>query len=157
MTSPAHGSHEPPAFQLEESVGYLLARVRSALSHAVNQRTTARIGITSTQAGVLAMLAGGKCGVAAAVAREMGIDASAVTRMLDRLESRGLITRERSCEDRRAVHLALTPQGVDLARQLPPIYNEVLGLMLGDLEPAEIDTLKHTLRRILACTDEALP
>jgi DNA-binding MarR family transcriptional regulator len=46
------------------------------------------------------------------LARAAGVSAPTATRMLDGLEGRGLVTRERSAEDRRAVRLALTGEGV---------------------------------------------
>ena len=113
MTDP---SFSPPPevreYQLAESVGYLISRVKSLMSNMVTQRSMAELGITSTQASILFMVASGKCLLAAELAREYGIDASAVTRLIDRLEKRGLLTRVRSNEDRRAVRLALTAEGV---------------------------------------------
>ena len=83
----------------------------------VTQHTMAELGITSTQASIVFMLAAGQGVTAADLAREYGIDASAVTRLIDRLEKRGLLSRVRSEEDRRVVRLALTPEGHALAEQ----------------------------------------
>jgi DNA-binding MarR family transcriptional regulator len=47
------------------------------------------------------------------LARAAGVSAPTATRMVDGLEARGLVTRERSVEDRRAVCLALTEAGAD--------------------------------------------
>lgn len=47
------------------------------------------------------------------LARAAGVSAPTATRMLDGLQARGLVTRERSADDRRAVRLALTPEGAD--------------------------------------------
>ena len=77
-------------YELSESVGYLLSRVRSTLWNIVTQLTMADLGITSTQASIMFMLASGRSLAAADLAREYGIDASAVTRLIDRLEKRGL-------------------------------------------------------------------
>jgi DNA-binding HxlR family transcriptional regulator len=43
--------------------------------------------------------------------RGLGIDAGAITRMLDRLEAKGLVERVRSETDRRVVHVRLTEAG----------------------------------------------
>jgi DNA-binding MarR family transcriptional regulator len=141
-------------YQFGESVGYLLSRVKSSMSNLVNQRTMAELGITSQQASVLFMVASGKCVLAAELAREYGIDASAVTRLVDRLEKRGLLERVRSSEDRRAVRLALTPEGLALARRMPAIFSGVLDRLTAGLSPEEIGFLKSMLRRILgnACS-----
>ncbi|PLZ04419.1 MarR family transcriptional regulator [Burkholderia sp. WAC0059] len=142
-------------YDLGESVGYLLSRVKSALSNMVTQRTLAELGITSQQASVLFMVASGKCLLAAELAREYGIDASAVTRLVDRLEMRGLLRRVRSSEDRRAVRLALTPEGEAIAVRLPAIFSSVNSKLTGNLTPEEVGFLKSMLRRILANSCDA--
>jgi len=136
-------------YKLEESIGYLISRSKSALSNAVNQQTMTELGITSTQASILFMLATGKCAVAVDLAREYGIDASAVTRLIDRLEKRGLLYRIRSVEDRRVVMLELTSEGYALAAQMPPMFQNVLGTMLTGFTPDETDLLRSMLRRML--------
>jgi DNA-binding MarR family transcriptional regulator len=107
-------------------------------------------GITSTQASILLMVASGKCLLAAELAREDGIDASAVTRLIDRLEKRGLLTRVRSSEDRRVVRLALTAEGCAIAAKLPAIFTSVLDRLLSGFTPEEVGFLKSMLRRVLA-------
>jgi len=136
-------------YELSESVGYLLSRVRSTLWNNVTQLTMADLGITSTQASIMFMLASGRSLAAADLAREYGIDASAVTRLIDRLEKRGLITRLRSEEDRRVVRLALTEEGRALAGQIPGIFTKVLDKLLSGFTPEEVGFLKSMLRRIL--------
>jgi DNA-binding MarR family transcriptional regulator len=136
-------------YQLGESVGYLLSRVRSTMLNLVTQRSMAELGITSQQGSILFMVASGKCLLAAELAREYGIDASAVTRLIDRLEKRGLLTRVRSNEDRRVVRLALTPEGHAIAAKMPGIFTSVLDNLLVGFTPEEVGFLKSMLRRVL--------
>src|SRR5579864_2578291 len=151
-------SHTPPSdprdYQLGESVGYLISRVKSTLSNLVTQRSMAELGITSQQGSILFMVASGKCLLAAELAREYGIDASAVTRLVDRLEKRGLLTRVRSSEDRRAVRLALTPEGLALAARMPAIFNSVIDKLLAGFTAEEVGFLKSMLRRVLINSGE---
>jgi len=150
MTDQSHTpAPEISAYQLGESVGYLISRVKSTLSNLVTQRTMAELGITSQQASILFMVASGKCLLAAELAREYGIDASAVTRLVDRLEKRGLLTRVRSSEDRRVVRLALTPEGQSIAVRMPAIFNGVIDSLLSGFTPEEVGFLKSMLRRVL--------
>jgi DNA-binding MarR family transcriptional regulator len=137
-------------YVLNESVGYLISRVRSTMGNIVTQHTTSELGITSTQASIMFMLAAGKCATAADIAREYGIDASAVTRLIDRLEKRGLLKRVRSEADRRVVRLALTDDGRAMAEQVPAIFTHVLDNLLSGFSPEEVGFLKNMLRRILA-------
>jgi DNA-binding MarR family transcriptional regulator len=150
MTQPSSTpAPEISEYQLGESVGYLLSRVKSTMSNLVTQRSMAELGITSQQGSILFMVASGKCLLAAELAREYGIDASAVTRLIDRLEKRGLLTRVRSNEDRRAVRLALTPEGHAIAARMPTIFNGVLDSLLSGFTPEEVGFLKSMLRRVL--------
>ncbi|MFP3566569.1 MarR family winged helix-turn-helix transcriptional regulator [Paraburkholderia sp. SIMBA_030] len=141
-------------YQLGESVGYLISRVKSTMSNLVTQRSMAELGITSQQGSILFMVASGKCLLAAELAREYGIDASAVTRLVDRLEKRGLLTRVRSNEDRRVVRLALTPEGHAIAAKMPAIFKGVLDSLLGSFTPEEVGFLKSMLRRVLTNSGE---
>ncbi|APA85126.1 MarR family winged helix-turn-helix transcriptional regulator [Paraburkholderia sprentiae WSM5005] len=141
-------------YQLGESVGYLISRVKSTLSNLITQRSMAELGITSQQGSILFMVASGKCLLAAELAREYGIDASAVTRLIDRLEKRGLLTRVRSNEDRRVVRLALTPEGHAIAARMPGIFNGVLDNLLNGFTPEEVGFLKSMLRRVLVNSGE---
>jgi len=114
------------------------------------------LGITSTQASMLFMLATGRCTAAVDLARDYGIDASAVTRLIDRLEKRGLLFRSRSAEDRRVVKLELTNQGYGLAAQMPPIFQNVIDTMMQGFTPDETDLLRGLLRRMLANAETKL-
>ncbi|WP_118179900.1 MarR family winged helix-turn-helix transcriptional regulator [Paraburkholderia phosphatilytica] len=151
-------SYTPPPeiseYQLGESVGYLIARVKSMASNMVTQRSMAELGITSQQGSILFMVASGKCVLAAELAREYGIDASAITRLIDRLEKRGLLTRVRSSEDRRAVRLALTPEGQQIAARMPAIFTSVTDRLLSGFTPEEVGFLKSMLRRVLVNSGE---
>lgn len=141
-------------YQFGESVGYLLSRVKSTMSNLINQRSMAELGITSQQGSILFMVASGKCLLAAELAREYGIDASAITRLIDRLEKRGLLTRVRSNEDRRVVRLALTPEGLAIAARMPAIFTGVMDNLLGGFTPEEVGFLKSMLRRVLVNSGE---
>jgi DNA-binding MarR family transcriptional regulator len=135
---------------VNEGVGSLFSRVRSTMANMINQRTTCELGITGTQGSILFMVWSGKCLLGAELAREFGIDASAVTRRIDLLEARGLLRRMRSVEDRRVVRLALTPEGEAMAAHMPAIFASVVDKLLSGFTPEETGFLKSMLRRVLA-------
>lgn len=153
MSDPVHSQPQNlslSSYQINDSVGYLMSRVKSLMSNLVTQRTQDELGITGTQASMLFMVAVGKCSTAAELAREFAIDASAVTRLLDRVEKSGLLSRVRSMEDRRVVRLELTDEGRAIAEKLPAIFRSVLDQLLGGFTPEEVGFLKSMLRRILS-------
>jgi DNA-binding MarR family transcriptional regulator len=120
------------------------------MANMINQRSMAELGIAGTQGSILFMLGSGRCLLAAELAREFGVDASAVTRRVDVLEARGLVTRVRSVEDRRVVRLALTPEGQTIAACIPAIFAGVVDQLLTGFTIEEIGFLKSMLRRVLA-------
>ena len=97
-------------FVLDESIGYLIKRTRSMLSHAV-EREIFEQDVTYDQWGVLLMILTQRGDTAAVLARGMECDTGSMTRMIDRLEAKELIVRTRSTDDRRRVQLDLTPAG----------------------------------------------
>lgn len=68
--------------------------------------------------------------------------------LLDRLEARGLLARQRSTEDKRVQHVALTAQGVRLYGRALKAAAVADGMALGQLNDAERDQLKTLLRKI---------
>jgi DNA-binding MarR family transcriptional regulator len=73
-----------------------------------------------------------------------------VTRMLDRLEQRGLIVRVRSGEDRRAVLVGVTESGLALLGQIAEPLRECHERQLGHLSSAELRELVQLLRKARA-------
>jgi DNA-binding MarR family transcriptional regulator len=84
------------------------------------------------------------------LARHLNHDAGAVTRVVDELEKRGLLRRERSKSDRRVVKLILTPQGKAVAKMhVPPIVN-FWNRVTDDFSATEIKQLLALMTRLIA-------
>ena len=94
----------------------------------------------------------GECSPAE-IARELQMDAGAVTRMIDRLERKGLCERERDSQDRRVVHVALTAEGRRIARLVPGVLAEVHNGHLVDFSHDEWQQLMQLLTRVLGHGD----
>ena len=73
-----------------------------------------------------------------------------MTRMLDRLEAKGLLRRQRSNNDRRVVNVALTTAGKTVAREIPPVISNVLNRQLQGFSQYEFEIIKDLLQRFLA-------
>jgi DNA-binding MarR family transcriptional regulator len=135
-------------YRMCESVGYLVGRAKTALSMAIEQEV-AQMDVTHSQASCLVLLANGRCQTATDLGRELNTDIGSLTRMLSRMEKRGLIERMRSESDRRVVHLELTEAGRDLANRMPAIYTHVLNRFFAGFTPGDVDTLRALLKRVL--------
>lgn len=72
-----------------------------------------------------------------------------MTRLLDRLEAKGLCRRVRSEKDRRVVHIELTPQGVAAAEQVPEVLSRVYNQAMEGFSRAEWEQLQKLLWRLI--------
>jgi DNA-binding MarR family transcriptional regulator len=70
-----------------------------------------------------------------------------ITRLLDKLDERGLIDRQRPAENRRVVNIGITPAGVALLDQLADEVLQCAQTQLGHLSETEVETLIDLLRK----------
>ena len=89
------------------------------------------------------------------LARWCLVDAGAMTRLLDRLEKKGLCKRVRSTEDRRVVMVELTPEGEAAMVEVPAVLADVMNAHLAGFSKSEWVALKGYLRRMIE-TGEAI-
>lgn len=130
----------------------LLKQVLSDLTHAVD-RTLASHALTFAKSLPLIALLDGQRHTTSSIAREVRCDTGAMTRIISDLEDKGLITRERSRDDRRVVYLQLTEAGHAVARDVPAVLHEVMEANLACLAMPERQMLTGLLRRVCAKVD----
>jgi len=141
--------YRPEGYQPEESVGYLMRMILTEVKQQVEQELEA-CGLTHAQWVPLFKLYLGQASTVAEVARGCQLDAGATTRLLDRMEAKGLLRRVRSEEDRRVVNIELTEEGRRAASRIPEALSRVQNAHLAGFTAEEWQTLKSYLRRILA-------
>lgn len=73
---------------------------------------------------------------------------STVTGIIDRMEREGLVTRERSKEDRRVVFIRLTAKGHELAREIPVEPMEIFKGAIESLTAQEVRDLMRILTKV---------
>ena len=137
---------QPPGEGL--SVGYLMGRARASLLSGLDAQL-ARFGLSGMQFAVLKHIGEGSARTAADLCRFMQYDTGAMTRILDRLELKGLVRRERSRQDRRAVVLRLAPSGRAQMPRLAAVAGRVLEAHLAGFSNSEIEALKSYLGRMI--------
>ena len=157
-TSIAHTAapsfYAPGQYAPQQSVGYLMRKVLSSILSQADARL-AMHDVTYVQYLPLYKLL--HCpdanATVATLARELEVDAGAMTRALNRLETKGLVQRQRSSTDRRVVHVLLTPEGRTVAAQVPGVLAEVLNGHLRGFSHAEWQQMLQLLQRMLANGD----
>ncbi len=138
-------------FQLTQSVGFHLNRARNSLLMEMDAALRP-LDITGQQMGILLSLTRGVASTPLEISKVLGIDTGLMTRMLDKLESKGLLQRQRSVEDRRVIHLIVTDKGREIAERIPDIAPEVLNHRLRHFSG---DEFREFLRLLQKLTDGA--
>lgn len=87
------------------------------------------------------------------LAHEISLSQATVTAILDRLEKRELVYRERSKEDKRKVHAFLTEQAHDVLKESPIPLQEHFAQQFGDLQEWEQTMIISSLQRIAQMMD----
>jgi len=138
-----------PAASLEERTFLALLRAADALGQQAEQMTrTAEL--TGTQYNVLRILRGaGPEGLACrGIGDRMITHDPDITRLLDRMEKRGLITRERQKDDRRVVKTRITPRGLELLKPLDQPIRDLHKRQFQHMAGAPLKTLYELLEEI---------
>jgi DNA-binding MarR family transcriptional regulator len=106
-----------------------------------------RVGLSETQYNVLRILRGaGPEGLACGeIAQRMITRDPDMTRLLDRLESRGLIARSRESTDRRVVRSRIAPPGLDLLTQLDEPIRQLHQQQLAHMSRDDLTRLVQLL------------
>ncbi|NNF26716.1 MAG: MarR family transcriptional regulator [Gemmatimonadetes bacterium] len=106
-------------------------------------------GLTASQYNVLRILRGAGGELAIMTIRDRMMDPEpSITRLVDRLEERGLVARHRSPEDRRRVDCKLTAEGLRLVASLDEPVDAVDQKLMEGLSESELETLTTLLARV---------
>ena len=87
------------------------------------------------------------------IANDISLSQATVTTILDRLEKRGLVYRERSTQDKRKVHVHLTEEGETTILNAPTPLQEHFARQFNDLHEWEQTMLISSLQRIAQMMD----
>jgi DNA-binding MarR family transcriptional regulator len=121
--------------------------IKRSLAHVVEPH-----GITPQQYNVLRILRGaGADGLPTLTIGERMVEQTpGVTRLIDRLERKGLVARTPCPKDRRRVFCRITPKGLDLLKELDEPVNLWDVQTVSTLPPTELDSLITLLDRVRA-------
>lgn len=134
-----------------DSLGFLMGQSNLLKDKLLDKHLEA-LDITAAQAKVLFNISYFGQSRACDIGKHLGVDGSAITRMLDRLVKKELISREAAPEDRRALQIELTEKGQDVIQQALPLARAALEELTQPLSADEIQQLKTLLRKILSAS-----
>jgi MarR family transcriptional regulator, multiple antibiotic resistance protein MarR len=146
-SAPPAEIYDPKRFDPKLAVGGLLSRVKVRLFEDLDAEL-APLDISAAQYVILVNLASG-VDSSSGLCKSVSYDPGAMTRMLDRLERKSLISRVRCAEDRRVARLALTEEGKAVYPKLVERAAGVLNRRLRGFTPSEVKQLEGLLQRML--------
>lgn len=151
MPARSDGGSRPrrPARGLEDEVFLNLLRTADALLRDVEQ-TLKPVELSHTQYNVLRILRGaGRQGLACQeIGERMLTRDPDITRLLDRLEARGLVSRARGRADRRVVETRITPAGLRILGELDEPISALHRRQLRHIEPRRLRLLAGLLEQV---------
>jgi DNA-binding MarR family transcriptional regulator len=107
------------------------------------------LAVTGQQAALMLHCARGLGESFDALAKALGIDSAGVTRLADRLEAKGFLSRKPGATDRRATRLVLSAGGQDLLPAVQRSISRWQNRVLRGVSDAELSQLERPLSRIL--------
>ena len=135
-----------------------LLRVTNTIHARVTEALVGRLGITPEEVELLMRLsrAPQERLRMVEISRSLLLSRSGVTRLVDRLEQRGLVERAPCLEDRRVVFTTLTERGRQAFDDADPLLVAAVAEHLGrHIEAPEIATMRRGLRTVLAAEGDA--
>ena len=139
---------DPPSGQAKHGIIRLINRVRVELIDALD-RELAQFDISAAQLIVLASVANREADSASGLCKSISYDPGAMTRMIDRLQQKGLVRRIPSAEDRRAANVELTAAGRALYPQLIAAKETVQAQFVRGFSADDVRKLEKLLNRML--------
>jgi DNA-binding MarR family transcriptional regulator len=113
-----------------------------------SKRLERESGLTGPQLLIMQLIAGAGEVTAGVIAREVSLSQATVTSIIDRLERKRLLTRERNTEDKRKVMVSLTAAGNTALEKAPALMQESFIQRFDKLEEWEQSLLLSSLQRL---------
>jgi DNA-binding MarR family transcriptional regulator len=130
-------------------LGFLVSSVRSAIWSSIEAELQP-LDITAAQFVVFNSIALGKGRTIGEFCRLLGYDSGAMTRLLDRIEKKGLIRRVANPEDRRSFLLELTPESRAVFPQAKKRVQAVFKQLLAGFDEKQAAAFRQSLEQVLA-------
>lgn len=136
-------------FSIDDTVGYAIYRIGKAMKFELRRSfRNAGMDVTSEQWALLCRLWEQEGRSQKELAECSYKDTANITRMIDVLEGKGIVYRERDTKDRRTYRIYLTDEGRALKEKLIPIFRSESELAFSCLTEEERESLLNMLNRL---------
>lgn len=137
----------PDMSELHDLLGFNLALASAIFIRDVNA-ACGELGISAKQFSILSMIANNYGISQVDIAAALMTDRATMMAIVDRLEARKLISRERSKIDRRRQHLILTARGVEVLTEARRAIKQSEQRLLRGLAPKDVTRLRSLLQQL---------
>jgi len=139
--------------QIDQMPGHAIRRLHQ-ISVGIAHQETQDLGITPVQYAILQSVHNQPNTDQRTLAHLVSLDTSTTAGVVDRLEARGLLTRNASPDDRRVRLLTLTPAGEQLLADAIPCMEKVQALILAPLTPSQRKDFMALLNTLVSTNNE---
>ncbi|MGW7536071.1 MarR family winged helix-turn-helix transcriptional regulator [Amycolatopsis sp. NPDC054798] len=143
MTATSSEAAPPPELNLTDALIQL-----SFIVQAILGRLAGAQGLSVTQLRMLAVLDDREIGMRQ-LADILELEKSSVTGLVDRAERRDLVQRVAVPDNRRAVHVTVTPAGRAVVHQIRATIESEIGHLAATLSSPRQDALRHSLEALI--------
>ncbi len=119
-----------------------------------SRQLSQKYDITAPQLVTLLSIVNSYSTTIANIAKDVHLSPSTLVGIVDRLERKGLVRRDRSTSDRRQVYITITPKGVEFADSAPSPLQETLSQALIELSELEQSSIALSLERVVELMDK---
>jgi DNA-binding MarR family transcriptional regulator len=145
---------EQKSSALHTDLAPLVAQVRLAIIAGVDQEflgceEVASLEVTAAQFSILKIVLKGKANSACELCKFMDYDRGAMSRMIDRLESKNLIRRVPLAHTRRTMALEVTAAGKAAFPKMEACLDRVVGRLLKGVTKTQVREAEKVLKRML--------
>jgi DNA-binding MarR family transcriptional regulator len=147
--------YDPTSMDLKNSLAPLVSQVRMAVLTGVDReflldKEVAALEVTAAQFAIIANVLKGHANSACELCSFMDYDRGAMSRMIDRLESKGLLRRVPLAHTRRTMALEVTDAGKAAFPKMQACLAKVVNRLLKGVSKTQVREVEKTLKRMLA-------
>ena len=145
-------SQRPPEREISDNVLIALRKIIQAID-LNSKQLVKRVGLTGPQLVILQYISAVKEISVGEVARNVSLSQGTVTGILERMEKRGLVVRQRGHQDKRRVLVRITGPGKKLLKNAPPVMEENFLKKFNQLQNWEKTMILSALQRLVVMMD----
>lgn len=135
--------------QKDKRLFFLLNMAQNHAFSYATEKCKSRLGISVTQAGALLYIAKHEGCVQKELSQALGLQKSAVTGLVSRMQSNHLIIRKTSNSDARALRLYLSELGREKVPEIIPLIQETNASFMNDFSEDEIAIIVRFLNKLI--------